>query len=222
MLRTSFVVNAQNTEAVCEIQFGNLRRPTHRNITWEMAKFEICAHKWLDLSDGGYGVALLNDCKYGHQVFENVLDLNLLRSPVYPDPEADLGQHEFTYALYPHRGDYRDGNVVQTGYELNIPLLVVPLAPNPDGELPPSASILAVEPGNIIVETIKKAEDCRAIIIRLYECAGRATLAKLDLHFPFKTMELVNLMEGRYDQSKLQAGKELLFAAFEIHTLKLT
>jgi alpha-mannosidase len=221
MLRTSFPVNVQNTEATCEIQFGTIRRPTHRNTTWDMAKFEICAHKWIDLSDTGHGVALLNDCKYGHKVYENSLDINLLRSPVYPDPEADWGTHEFTYALYPHEGNCSDGKVVQAGYELNIPLMVVPVVPNTGGKLPESSSFITVEPGNIIVETIKKAEDSHGVIIRLFECAGRETIAKLDIRFPFKALELVNLMEERCEQSKLQAGAELFFAAYEIHTLKL-
>jgi alpha-mannosidase len=222
MLRTSFPVNVQNTEATCEIQFGNIRRPTHRNTTWDMAKFEICAHKWIDLSDAGYGVALLNDCKYGHKVYQNILDINLLRSPVYPDPKADLGYHEFTYALYPHRGNYIDGKVVQTGYELNIPLLVVPLSPIAGGELPENSSFLSVAPGNIIIETVKKAEDSQGIIIRLYECDGCDTMAKLDIHFPFRSAELVNLMEEPWDQAKLCAGTQLFFASHEIHTVKLT
>jgi alpha-mannosidase len=221
MLRTSFPVKVQNTEAACEIQFGNVRRPTHRNTTWDMAKFEISAHKWIDLSDAGYGVALLNDCKYGHKVFENNLDINLLRSPIYPDPEADQGKHEFTYALYPHRGGYTDGKVVRTGYKLNIPLLVVPLAPNCGGELPGSGAFLAVEPENIVIETVKRAEDGRGVIVRLYECAGCETMAKLEVRLHVKSMELVNLMEGRCDQSKLRAGGELRFAAFEIHTVKI-
>lgn len=221
MLRTSFPVNAQNPEATCEIQFGNIRRPTHRNTTWDMAKFEICAHKWIDLSDAGYGAALLNDCKYGYKVYQNSLDINLLRSPVYPDPEADLGEHEFTYAFYPHRGGYSDGKVVQAGYELNIPLSVVLLSPNTGGELPVRGIFLAVEPGNIIIETIKKTEDGHGVIIRLYECAGRETTAKLQIHLPIQSMELVDLMEERCDQSKLRPGTELFFASYEIHTVKL-
>jgi alpha-mannosidase len=221
MLRTSFPVNVRTAEAVCEIQFGNVRRPTHRNTLWDMAKYEISAHKWVDLSDGCYGVALLNDCKYGHKVHENILDINLLRSPVYPDPEADLGHHQFTYALYPHEGDYLDGKVVQSGYELNIPLSVVPLSPNTGGELPVGYSFLGVEPENIIVETVKKAEDSQDMVIRLFECAGRTTLAKIDINFVFKSVVLVNLMEERCDQSKLRSGMKLLFGPYEIHTLKV-
>ncbi len=222
MLRTSFPVNAQNTEATCEIQFGSLRRPTHRNTTWDMAKFEVCAQRWIDLSDTGYGTALLNDCKYGHKVYENSLDIDLLRSPVYPDPEADLGRHEFTYALFPHGGDYADGKVVQAGYDLNIPLLVVMLPPNTGGMLPASGSFFSVEPENIIIETIKKAEAGRAIIVRLYECAGRETMAGLTPHFSFISAELVNLMEKHCDQSKFREQMKLYFEAYEIHTIKFT
>jgi len=142
MLRTSFSVAVQADNAVCEIQFGNIRRPTHRNTSWDKAKFEICCHKWMDLSDGGYGVAILNNGKYGHKCLENVLDINLLRSPGYPDPTADRGRHEFTYSLYPHRGNCGEGGVIRAAYELNVPLRVTKLGQSA-GSLPIRASILS-------------------------------------------------------------------------------
>lgn len=221
MLRTSFPVNVENPEVVCEIQFGSLRRPTHRNTTWEMAKFEICAHKWIDLSDSGYGVALLNDCKYGYKAYDNILDLDLLRSPVYPDPETDIGKHEFKYALYPHSGQYYDGQVVQAGYELNMPLDVTPVSPNRSGILPEIYSLFFVEPDNIVIETVKKTEEGQAVILRLYESAGRDTVAKIDIHIPCISIELVNLMEELCDQTQLRSGRELFFASYEIHTIRL-
>ena len=141
MLRTSFPVAVQASEASYEIQFGHIRRPTHRNTTWDLAKDEVAAHKWADLSEHDYGVALLNDCKYGHKIKGNVIDLDLLRSVPYPGPvlvkdedvqpgEAhdgytDQTEHSFRYALYPHQGDLVAGGVIQAGYEFNIPLRVV-------------------------------------------------------------------------------------------------
>ena len=220
MLRTSFPVQVRNTVATCEIQFGSIQRPTQRNTAWEMAKYEVCAQKWVDLSDAGYGVALLNDCKYGHKVFENVLDLNLLRSPEYPDPAADLGQHSFTYSLYPHLGDHVVGQVVRAGYELNVPLMVFPLAVQP-GDLPGCFGLIEVGLDNIVVDTVKQAEAGPAFIIRLYECAGRACQTPFRIQGPCRAMELVDLMEGRCDQSPLHDNCELDFGPFEIQTLKV-
>ncbi len=224
MLRTSFPVAIESPEATCEIQFGNIKRPTHPNTSWDMAKFEIPAQKWVDLSDTGYGVALLNDCKYGHKVFNNVLDLNLLRSPIEPDPTADQGKHEFTYSCFPHQGNFFDGKVVRAGYELNIPLTAVTITPNDSGNLPLQYSLAEVGAANIIIETLKMAETGPAIIVRLYESAGRETVALLKIHLPYQSVELVNLMEESCDQSQLQiqAGEVMLsFGSFEIHTLKV-
>ncbi len=138
MLRTSFAVTPRAEEATFEIQFGHIRRPTHFNTSWDAARTEVAAHKWADLSQGDYGVALLNDCKYGHRIKDGVIDLNLLRSVAYPgaavppgeeqasdDPNphfTDQADHRFRYALYPHPGDHVAGRVVQAAYEMNVPL----------------------------------------------------------------------------------------------------
>jgi alpha-mannosidase len=170
-------------EATYEIQFGHIRRPTHRNTTWDLARDEVAAHKWVDVSQRDYGLALLNDCKYGHKVKGNVLDLDLLRSVPYPGPRlvqddevepdkvesdkvgpgephhayTDQCDHEFTYALYPHPGDPIEGRVVQAGYALNVPLRVVPLQPQ-HGQRPAKASFLQVDSPCVIVEAVKRAE----------------------------------------------------------------
>lgn len=109
------------TRARYDIQFGSIERDTHRNTSWDAARFEVCAHKWADLSEAGYGVALLNDCKYGCDIHDGVMRLSLLRAPTHPNPNADRGAHTFTYALLPHEGDYRTGGVVREGYALNCP-----------------------------------------------------------------------------------------------------
>ena len=134
MLRTSFPVNIRSNQVHCEIQFGSLGRPTHRNTLWDFAKDEICAHQWVDLSEPDYGVALLNDCKYGHRAIDNVLDLNLLRSSTYPDPEADRAEHRFTYSLYPHQGNHVQAEIYRRGYELNVPLRTMSLPDVSDQE----------------------------------------------------------------------------------------
>ncbi|MFQ6133958.1 MAG: alpha-mannosidase, partial [Armatimonadota bacterium] len=158
MLRTSFPVDVRSEQASFEIQYGHIARPTHRNTSWDMARFEVAAHKWADLSEPGYGVALLNDCKYGHKVHRNVLDLNLLRSPKEPDPEADMGQHRFTYALLPHLGDLYHSNVIREGHQLNVPIRVVP-TDNHAGPEPPGVSWFRVSQHNVIIEAVKRAED---------------------------------------------------------------
>jgi alpha-mannosidase len=118
MLKAGFHVNVLSSKAVYEIQFGSIERPTHWNTSYDKAKFEVCGHKWADLSEGGYGVSLLNDCKYGYDIKDNCMRITLLRSPVDPDPDADKGIHEMCYSLLPHAGDFRQGRTVQAGYEL--------------------------------------------------------------------------------------------------------
>ena len=222
MLRVSFPVNVQATEATCEIQFGNIRRPTRRNTSWDMAQFEVCAHKWVDLSERAHGVALLNDCKYGHKVRDNVLDLNLLRSPTHPDPLSDQGEHEFTYSLLPHAGDHVTGEVIQRAYELNVPLRVTPVAPH-TGAAPATASLLRVNEPNIIVEAVKKAEENDDLVIRMYESTGASTRATVRIRLPFASAALVDLLEEHPQPLDVVDGSVTLdFGPFEIHTLRVT
>jgi alpha-mannosidase len=125
LLKAVFPLAINSTRATYEIQFGNVERPTHRNTSWDMARFEVCAHRWIDLSEGGYGISLLNDSKYGHDVHDNVVRLTLLKSGIYPDAHADEGLHRFTYSLLPHVGDWREAQSVRRAYELNVPIVCV-------------------------------------------------------------------------------------------------
>ena len=210
MLRTSFPVAIHADEATFDIQYGHIRRTTHRNTTWDLARDEVAAHKWADLSQGDTGVALLNDSKYGHKVKGNVLDLNLLRSVPYPGPRlvqdadvtpgephhayTDQADHVFTYALYPHAGNHIEGGVIRAGYELNVPLRVRGGGVG-GGDGPISASFLEVDAPNVIVEAVKKAEDGNDIIVRLYEAEHKAAHARLRFGFPIRAASEVNLME---------------------------
>ena len=171
LLKVAFPVDIYAQKATYEIQFGHLERATHANTSWDMGKFEVCAQKWADLSETGYGVALLNDCKYGHDIQGNVMRLSLLRAPVSPDPLADRGRHSFTYAVLPHIGDLRDGHVIEQAYGLNVPLIVRDLK-TAAGRLPASHSFFLSSRRGAIVETIKVAEDGGAIVVRLYEAEG--------------------------------------------------
>ena len=238
MLRTSFPVAVLADAATYEIQFGHLRRPTHRNTTWDLARDEVAAHKWVDLSQGDYGVALLNDSKYGHKVKGHTLDLDLLRSVPYPGPRlvadesvqpgephhayTDQADHVFTYALYPHAGDHVAGGVIHAGYELNIPLRAVVAAPHA-GQAPPSASFLSLDARNVIVEAVKKAEDGDDLIVRLYEAAGRGERTALRFGVGVAAVWEANLMEEASAPLELAEGRvELSFGPFEIKTLKVT
>ena len=170
LLKVLFPVNVLSSKATYDVQFGNIERPTHMNTSWDTAKFEVCAHKWADLSEYGYGVAILNDCKYGYDIHGSLMRLTLIKSGIFPNPDADIEVHEFTYSCYPHIGDFRKGKVVQEAYDLNCPMYAKPIsARNVQEE---SVSYLSCENENIMIDTVKAAEGKAGIIIRLYETYG--------------------------------------------------
>jgi alpha-mannosidase len=169
LLKVAFPVQIRSIRATYDIQWGNIERPTHWNTSWDWARFESVGHKWVDLSEGNYGVALLNDCKYGHDVKDNVLRLTLIKSPIRPDPSADQGMHQFTYALLPHIGDWRVGEVAQHAYELNYPPHVQFSGKNDHASLPSSYSFANTDADHVMIETIKRAEDGDGWIVRMYE-----------------------------------------------------
>ena len=214
MLRTAFMVDVEAAEASYEIQYGLVKRPTHRNTSWDLARFEVCGHRFADLSDRDGGVALMNNCKYGYKVFGRTLDLNLLRSPHYPDANADRGSHSFTYSVYPHEGAVEASDVVAEAHLLNQPPLMVP--GTLDFHLP-----FALFSAGVLVETVKKAEDADAWIVRLYEPVGRhaAALCRAEN----AVFHEATLMEGK--GKKLRTDRdgscELTFHPFEIKTLMI-
>lgn len=168
LLKVAFPVAVLAPAATYEIPWGSIARPTHRNTSWDWARFEVCAQKWADLSEGGYGVSLLNDCKYGYDVHANVLRLTLLRSPTEPDPDADQGEHRFTYSLLPHAGGWEDGTPA-AAYALNDPPRVHAAAPAAEPASCGPLTFIQCEPPGVIVETLKQAEDGQGLIVRLYE-----------------------------------------------------
>jgi len=195
LLKCAFPVDILSPQATYEIQYGAITRATHNNTTWDRAKFEVPAHRWADLSEADYGVALLNDCKYGYDVKGNLLRLSLLRSPVDPDPEADQGEHEFTYALYPHAGAWQQAHVVRQGLQLNVPLLAVPTSAHA-GPLPATYSALCADRPHVVVDTLKKAEDGDDLILRVYEAHGARGRLNLSIDLPLaKAFECNGLEE---------------------------
>lgn len=221
MLRTAFPLNIKSNEVTCDIQFGTINRSTHNNTSWDKAKFEFAAHKWIDISQRDYGVAVLNDCKYGHKVNKNVIDLNLLRSTQKPGIEIDKGKHKFTYSIYPHKGDHIEGEVEKQGYELNTNLSIYDIFSSKD-DLPNKKSFIDINDENIFIESVKKAEDDNNIIIRLFQKINAESFVGLKFNFDVKSVDIVNILEEKIKEIKLSDGKiNLKFKPFEIHTLKL-
>ncbi len=288
LLKVAFPVNVLSPTATYEIQWGNVERPTHRNTSWDWARFETAAQKWVDLSEGDYGVSLLNDCKYGHDIYENVIRLTLLRGTTAPDPLADLGEHSFKYSLYPHSGSW-GMETVREAYALNNPLIVYKsqatshkarpefiegsqgarpalslskgrksqIASNgsqvasgtshsahrttmesniqhPTSDLQPFdeaqdksqidhlQSLITVNRPNIIIETIKRAEDGNGVIVRMYESRRRRGPFKLTSNFPLSGAWRANILEQNQEEIPAQ-GTKLNFSIkpYQILTLRL-
>ncbi|MDR3707550.1 MAG: glycoside hydrolase family 38 C-terminal domain-containing protein [Capsulimonadaceae bacterium] len=219
MLRVRFPVAVAANEALCEIQFGHIARPTHPNTSWDEAKFEVCGQKWVDLSEQDYGVALLNDCKYGHRTLGGNLDLNLLRATGAPDPIADRAEHAFTYSILPHSGNLANGGVIREAYQLNNPLRIVPAAA---GSRELGVSLASVDADNIIIETVKRSEDGDAIVLRLYEAHGASARTTLSLGFDVHKAAIVDLMELN-DQPLAVTDNSVALSLhpFEIVTVKV-
>ncbi|HHN46972.1 MAG TPA: alpha-mannosidase, partial [Planctomycetes bacterium] len=194
LLKVAFPVAVHPENASFEIQFGTVERSTTRNTLKERAQFEVAAHRWADLSRPDYGVSLLNDCKYGYDVKDNVLRLSLLRGTTSPDPDADIGQHEFSYAVFPHKGDWRKARTVRAGVEFNVPLAVYPVKAG-RGSLPPEGSFLGIEDDGVILECVKPAENGEGIIARLYEAHGEASTAALSCAAQLSAVRECDMLE---------------------------
>lgn len=220
MLRVSWPVDVVTEHAACEIQFGHINRPTHRNTSWDEAKFEVCAHKWADMSDRNGGLALLNDCKYGYKLWDRTLDLCLLRSQNCPCEHGDLGVHRFTYAIVAHGADVWDGDVIRQGYLLNYPPEIRELPRSVGTQLLPIAQVTA---GTAVLETVKMAHDSEELILRLYEAAGGATTACLKLN-GYEPVCMVDLIENPISSDDLRITADaayIHFHAFEVQSLKI-
>uniref|UniRef100_A0A673CVP3 alpha-mannosidase n=1 Tax=Sphaeramia orbicularis TaxID=375764 RepID=A0A673CVP3_9TELE len=219
-LKVEFPVRVHSSHATYEIQFGHLQRPTHRNTSWDWARFEVWGHKWADLSEHNFGVALLNDCKYGYSVHKNTMTLSLLRAPKSPDANADMGTHHFTYAIMPHSGSFQDSSVIQCAYNLNFPLRLIQSCPDTV-----AWSAFSVSHPAVILETIKQAEDRKeSLVVRLYESHGSSVTVTLRTALHVREAWHCDLME-RQDGTKpiliTSDGIILQFSPFQIVSLLL-
>ena len=222
ILKAAFPLAIHANNATFDIQFGHVVRPTHENTSWDKARFESYGHKWVDVSENGYGVSLLNDCKYGYNTEGSTLKLTMLKCATYPNPHADEGKHIFTYSLLPHIGDFREAGVIQEAYSLNQPLEAVHVNSG-DGTLPGTYSLVSSDSPNVMIETVKKAEADGSMIVRLYEAFDRRSKAVISVAEGFKKAYLCNLLEDELEELPFDGTKlPLPVRNFEIITLKFT
>ena len=221
LLKAAFPLDVHASKATYEIQFGSLERPTHSNTSWDAAKFEVCAHKWADISDNGYGASLLNDCKYGHNAEGSTLKLTLLKCATNPNPNADKGHHVFTYALLPHEGDWRQAGTVAEAYSLNQPAVAVEL-PKQEGSLPETWSFVRCDAPNAVVDTVKRADDGSGTVLRLYDAWDRRGNVTLRFGFTPSRAVLCDMLENELEDLPLEGSSLTVpLKNFEILTLKI-
>lgn len=218
LLKVAFPVDVHSTDARYEIQFGHIRRARNQNTEFERARFEVSGHKWMDVSEAGYGFSVLNDCKYGWDILDGVMRLTLLRAPVAPDPTADRGHHVFTYSVFPHNSAF-GVDVVRQGYDLNVPVVVDP------GELCCGSGqpLVTVSAPNVVIETIKRSEDGKAVVVRAYESVGQRSECEISFGFDVVEGALCDMLEERRSCIAVDNNKaKLTFRPFEVKTILLT
>ena len=214
VMKAAFPVNIRSTHATYDIQYGHVERPTHYNTSWDYARFEVVAHKWADLSEEGYGVSILNNCKYGHNIYENAMHITLLKAGKNPDTEADMGHHEFTYALLPHTGSAAQGETIEESVRLNLPVHVLAGS---------AAKESHIEIGNrgVYIDALKKAEDGDDLVLRVHECRGGHVKTELNPGVSIRGYIPCNLLEeptGAFVESKTIP---LSLAPFKLATFRL-
>ena len=216
LLKVAFPTGIHTEEGINEMQFGYVKRPTHRSRPYDADRFEVCNHRYTALCDENRGAAVLNDCKYGVSMLEDTISLTLLRAATAPDLHADEGSHDFRYSYYVWDGPMFSANVVREGYELNVPVTEAP------GQVQ-TASMMGLDAPNIIVDTVKAADDGSGdIILRLYECKHADTSAHLNIAFPVRSACLCDMLENEKEPLDITEGTiPLHFHCFEVITLRL-
>lgn len=236
-LKVEFPVDVVNNEASYESAYSITKRPTHYNTSWDMAKFEVCCHRFADLSEHNYGVSIINDSKYGFATAGKLMRLSLLRSPKAPDEHADMGRHSIRWAILPHKGSL-SSTTVRAAYAFNSPLKVIsaPKAAVESLKSVPIKLINSDESASIILDTIKRGHDDedvsrreglrvnagQSIILRLYESLGGRSRGTIQTEFNVKRVTKVNILEDEIEEVPLEDGKfDITLRAFEVATYKL-
>lgn len=220
VLKVAFPVDVHANNATYETQFGHIERPTHQNTSWDAAKFEVCGHKWITVADSGYGVGLMNDCKYGFNTEGSTMKLTVLKCSQYPNEEADQGEHKLTYSIMAYEGDFREAGLINEAYALNQPLTIKKVEAN-KGTLSSDFSLISCDKQNVIVETVKKAEADDGMIVRMYDAFNRRANATITVADGFKRAYLCDLMENEIEELNFDENKVTIpVSNFEIVTLK--
>jgi alpha-mannosidase len=221
LLKAHFQTDIKSPAATYDIQFGNVERPTHVNTSWDEARFETCAHKWADLSEGGYGVSILNDCKYGHAIHDGIISLTLIKSGISPYPQTDQEEHFFTYSLLPHTGNWQTGGTVTSAHNLNTPAYAVPVASSVDAKTN-RFSYISTDSRNVMIETVKKAENGEGVIVRMYEFENTRSNSKITLLQEAAKIYEVDCLENRLNQVAEKTNEFTTeIKPFEIKTFEL-
>ena len=222
LLRVDFPVDVNTTKATYEIQFGNIERETTCNNSWDSAKFECCGHKWADMSENNCGISLINDCKYGYGIKNGHMSLTLIKSGTYPNEDADIGNHEFTYSIYPHQGRWQDAQTVEQAYNLNVPMVSVLQNENTPAYRLKNNSLISCDKTNCFIEVVKKAEDGNGLIVRMYENKNSQVKARITASKALKEAYECNLLEENITRiSVYNDTLETVFKPYEIKTLRL-
>ena len=178
-----------------------------------MARFEVCGHIWADISETGYGVSLLNDCKYGYNVYDNAMKISLLKSAKYPDRQADIGIHQFTYALLPHGGNVLEGKTMEEAGDLNAPSVVFA------GRKCTGTTVVEVSSPAVQIDAVKKAQKEDCLVVRVHECRGSTVKFAFSSYFAIGKMVRCNLLEESIDECA--AEENITLRPFEICTVKI-
>jgi alpha-mannosidase len=214
-LKVAFPVAVHGSNATYEMQFGNVERPTHYTTPYDLARYEVPMHRWFDFSEHGFGVAILNDCKYGGSTFGNTMRLSLLRAPKSPDPQCDVGHHEFSFAIMPHTGGWREAGVVAEAARFNNPLRWGNIAPL-------QSPFATVDDNNLVLDTIKPAEDSDATVLRFYEAHGARGVARVQLAKEYSSAVFCNVLEDEGEAVERDGDTLLIpYTPYQIVSVKL-
>ncbi|MCB7321304.1 alpha-mannosidase [Lacrimispora sp. 210928-DFI.3.58] len=217
MLRVEFPADINSLTARYDVAFGNAEHPNHATTSYDQARFEVCGHKWGDVSDASYGVSLLNDCKYGYTIQNSRMELSLLRSADFPSDTCDKGVHTFSYWIYPHVGNIQEAGVAQKGYEVNVPLIVT------EGQAEAATgSYIQLDNSNAVIDTVKRSEDGRDIIVRLFETYNTVSDAVLKFNFPVTSCQETDLLERHVEDIPVEEGSiRVKLHPYEIKTYRI-
>lgn len=216
LLKVAFPVKIRATKATYDIQFGHVERPTHFNTSWDWARFEVVGHKWADVSEADYGVSLINNCKYGYNVKDNTLRLTLLKSSKYPDTEADMGEHDFAYALLPHSGTVTQGDTIEESVKFNSPIQVIP-----NKLRRADKKIIRLDSDQVHIDAVKLAEQGDAVVIRFHECRGTHCTVQVTSDYTIRQYAPCNLLENNLEEVTSGTMITVEVKPFEICTFKL-